>query len=54
MTTYTYNGHSYLLSNYGTWQQAQAEAVGMGGNAHATLIALLGTNLQLSSSNFLI
>jgi hypothetical protein len=32
MTTFTYNGHSYLLSNAGTWQDAQAEAVSMGGN----------------------
>ena len=32
MTTFTYNGHSYLLSNAGTWQEAQAEAVSFGGN----------------------
>jgi hypothetical protein len=32
MATYTYNGHSYLLSGYGTWQQAQAQAKSLGGN----------------------
>lgn len=31
-TTYTYNGHTYLLSITGTWQAAQADAQSQGGN----------------------
>ncbi|MFM5889565.1 MAG: hypothetical protein ACKOQS_14980, partial [Dolichospermum sp.] len=29
---FTYNGKFYLLSNAGTWTQAQAQAVTLGGN----------------------
>ncbi|MEO1622143.1 MAG: LamG-like jellyroll fold domain-containing protein, partial [Cyanobacteria bacterium J06632_3] len=28
----TYNGHTYVLSNAGSWDEAQAEARGLGGN----------------------
>ncbi|CAK0773622.1 hypothetical protein CCP3SC15_4860001 [Gammaproteobacteria bacterium] len=31
-TTYQYNGHSYLLSDYGSWTEAQTQAQAMGGN----------------------
>jgi Ca2+-binding RTX toxin-like protein len=30
--TQTYNGHTYILSQLGTWQEAQAEARRLGGN----------------------
>lgn len=29
---YSYNGHSYLLSNAGTWTEAEAQAVSLGGH----------------------
>ncbi len=32
MTAFRYNGHSYLLSHAGTWQEAQSEALSLGGN----------------------
>lgn len=31
-TTYTYNNHSYLLSDAGTWTEAEAQAVSLGGH----------------------
>jgi len=31
-SAFNYNGKSYLLSNAGTWKQAQAQAVSLGGN----------------------
>jgi len=31
-STFTYNGHTYLLSDALTWQEAQNQAVSMGGN----------------------
>jgi hypothetical protein len=30
--TYSYNGHSYLLSNAGTWTEAEAQAMSLGGH----------------------
>jgi Ca2+-binding RTX toxin-like protein len=30
--SYSYNGHSYLLSNAGTWTEAEAQAVSLGGH----------------------
>ncbi|MDB9454684.1 lectin-like protein, partial [Dolichospermum circinale CS-541/06] len=30
--SYQYNGSIYLLTNWGTWQQAQAQAQSLGGN----------------------
>ncbi|MCX7093828.1 MAG: lectin-like protein [Methylobacter sp.] len=32
MATYQYNGHTYLLTTAGTWQEAQASAQSLGGN----------------------
>ncbi len=32
MATYTYNGHTYFLTNKTTWLEAQAEAKSLGGN----------------------
>jgi len=32
MATYQYNGHTYLLTTAGTWQEAQANAQSLGGN----------------------
>ena len=32
MTTFQYNGHSYLLSSAGTWQEAQSNAQSLGGD----------------------
>ncbi|MFM6578531.1 MAG: C-type lectin domain-containing protein [Dolichospermum sp.] len=29
---FIYNGSTYLLTNFGTWEQAQAEAQSLGGN----------------------
>jgi Ca2+-binding RTX toxin-like protein len=32
MATYNYNGHTYSLSNAGTWTEAEAQAVSLGGH----------------------
>ncbi|MFN7517604.1 MAG: C-type lectin domain-containing protein, partial [Dolichospermum sp.] len=29
---FNYNGSTYLLTNFGTWEQAQAQAQSLGGN----------------------
>ena len=51
-TWFTYNGHSYTLTNPGSWTQAQSEAVSLGGNLvtindaaeNAWLVSTLASN----------